>query len=99
MHHSRWARSTVTFGPVGRVVATVAVLLPIWWWLAWALFAAVLGLPVYLFVLLPWAMRDIWRRVPTRPLDPLGVGVVAGLEPPAVEPETSIERRTPPPRW
>jgi hypothetical protein len=98
MHHSRWASSPITFGPVGRVVATVLVILPLLWFGLYAGAFGIIGLVVWGGILLPWAMRDIWRPVPTAPLDPLGVGDLPP-EPAPIDPETSIQHRAPPRRW
>ena len=54
---SRWARSATTFGPVGRLVGT-ALLVAVGVWLA--IFALV-GAAVWWFVVMPWALRDLWR--------------------------------------
>ena len=54
---SRWTRSATTFGPVGRMVGTV-LLLTVGVWLA--VFALV-GAAVWWFVVVPWALRDLWR--------------------------------------
>jgi hypothetical protein len=54
---SRWTRSATTFGPVGRTVGTL-VLLTVGVWLA--IFALV-GAAVWWFVVVPWALRDLWR--------------------------------------
>jgi hypothetical protein len=61
---SRWKGSQTTFGPVGRLVLTVALLLPVvFFWFAGMFW---LGGIIYVFVLLPWAMRDLWRRTRVR---------------------------------
>ena len=49
-----------TFGPVGRVVMTVLLLLPIKLLLSAGVFGLV-GLVLWLFVFLPMALRDVWR--------------------------------------
>ncbi len=54
---SRWARSTTTFGPVGRLVGTV-LLVAVGVWLA---IFALIGAAVWWFVVVPWALRDLWR--------------------------------------
>lgn len=54
---SRWTSSATTFGPVGRMVGTV-LLLAVGVWLA--VFALV-GAAVWWFVIVPWALRDLWR--------------------------------------
>ncbi len=57
---SRWAGSEVTFGPVGRMVASVLVLVP----LCFFIFAgSLIGIAAYGVVVVPWALRDIWRKV------------------------------------
>jgi hypothetical protein len=59
--YSRLAHSAVTFGPVGRVVATLALLaIPaflLWVSLVWILFDG-----IYLFFVVP-ALRDVWQAV------------------------------------
>ena len=58
---TRFQRSVVTFGPTGRVVATGLMLLPLWWLV---FYAGVFGLAasfMWLIVVLPRALRDIWR--------------------------------------
>ena len=60
--YSRWGRSSYTFGPVGRVLVTLVLLLPVLWMLLnSALTLLTVGIP-YTFVLLPWALRDVWAR-------------------------------------
>jgi hypothetical protein len=63
MRSTRWGKTPTTFGPVGRVVATVLLAIPL-------LLMAVGGLAdpfvwggagLYLAVVMPWALRDIWR--------------------------------------
>jgi hypothetical protein len=57
----RWRRSMITYGPAGRVIATVVVLFPI----VFAVFVSVAFLfaaVVWLF-LVPMALRDIWRPI------------------------------------
>lgn len=63
MTYSRWKKSTGTFGPTGRVVATVLLLVPL---PLLAVGASVgfglIGGGIYLLVIMPWALRDIWKR-------------------------------------
>jgi len=42
-------------------VCTVLLLLPVPW-LLYSLFFGVVGALVYVFVLCPWALRDLWRH-------------------------------------
>jgi hypothetical protein len=67
---SRWRGGSLTFGPVGRVVLTLAVLLP------YPLF--IVNLPFGLVGIVVWtaivprAMRDIWARDRRHHLPPPG---------------------------
>jgi hypothetical protein len=61
--YSRWKKSAGTFGPTGRVVATCLLLIPL------PVFAAaiatgfgIIGGGIYIVVVMPWALRDIWKR-------------------------------------
>jgi len=89
---SRWAATEVSFGPVGRIVVSMAMFLPTAWISTLGLVPALVSAPVYLGVAVPWALRDIWR--------PVRVPEVAG-DPPAESGAstgsgsgTSIERGT-----
>jgi hypothetical protein len=67
---SRWRSSSVTFGPVGRVVLTICSLLP------YPLF--IINLPFGLVGVVIWTglmpriLRDIWRRDRRHHLPPPG---------------------------
>jgi hypothetical protein len=60
---TRWGKTQTTFGPVGRVVATVATLLPLAVMtvggfvdmFAWG------GALIYLVAIVPWARRETWQ--------------------------------------
>ncbi|HEX4655318.1 MAG TPA: hypothetical protein VH274_06220 [Mycobacteriales bacterium] len=59
--HSRWRSSVTSFGPIGRIVMTVLMFVPMWFFwetqgFAWP------GLVIWGVFILPWALRDIWRR-------------------------------------
>jgi hypothetical protein len=64
VRRTRWAKTTTTFGPVGRVVVTVAVIIPLLLMIAggfadpfaWA------GAGIWGVIIVPWALRDIWRE-------------------------------------
>jgi hypothetical protein len=58
---NRWQSSVRTFGPVGRAVASLAVLGVLYWYLQLGLFGLV-GALIWGGTVLPWALRDIWRR-------------------------------------
>lgn len=65
---TRFERSDLTFGPVGRAVVTAIVLLPTVWF-------GSLGLPgflaaaMWLVFVVPPALRDVWRRAELPPTD------------------------------
>ncbi|HEX3708162.1 MAG TPA: hypothetical protein VHV76_16160 [Mycobacteriales bacterium] len=99
---SRWHRSEVTFGPVGRLLWTLAcgaiAVFPIWkaitaGWIWVALYLG--GIPL-LFVLFPLAMRDIWRPVRDPSATP---SIVLPPEPTPPAPGESIQERKAPHRW
>lgn len=60
IRHSRWARTETTMGPVGRLVTSALVLVPIPLCAFGGPIAWAAGL-VYSGTMLPMAMRDIWK--------------------------------------
>lgn len=91
---SRWVSSEITFGPVGRIVATCLVLAPV----VYGIFVNILfalAAVIWLFVL-PLALRDIWARV-TRQL--VTVHALASATPPLTITQSTIGTRTGPRRW
>jgi|GEM_PF-1962590 hypothetical protein len=77
--YSRWKKTDCTFGPLGRVIATFLLLLPLPV-LAFAIASGIgiIGAGLYVLVVMPWALRDIWKRGATH------------VEPPA--PATAMSR-------
>jgi len=63
---SRWAKSSVTFGPVGRLVATLLLVLPLLFLAAAGLFTfdpfVVAGAVVWV-VLMAQGLRHVWQAV------------------------------------
>src|SRR5947209_1524269 len=61
---TRWQKTPTTFGPLGRVLTTCAVLVPLLVMIVggFAVMFAWGGAVVYGAVIVPWAMRDIWRE-------------------------------------
>lgn len=98
---SRWARSEVTFGPVGRVVATIVVLLPLVWLLTSAGLYGIVGVVIYGTTLVPWALRDIWRRTRRAATEDelLQARLAAELARDRATEQAAAEDRTPPTRW
>jgi hypothetical protein len=92
--YSRWRASAVTFGPVGRLVATSLVLLPVVYGIfvnAMFLLAAALWI-----FLLPTALRDIWIGVRTGDELPLRI---ADLDRPVRSDVDKIANRKTSTRW
>ena len=58
---TRFQRSVLTFGPAGRVVATVLVLMPLAWFALYAGIFGLIGFPMWLLFVVPTALRDVWR--------------------------------------
>jgi hypothetical protein len=75
MTYSRWKKSAGTFGPAGRIIATLLLLLPLT--LAAAAIATGIGMiggGIYIFVIMPWALRDIWKKAATAVQPPRPAG-------------------------
>ena len=72
MTYSRWKKTDGTFGPIGRVVATLLLLVPLPV-LAFAIASGIgiIGAGLYVLVVMPWALRDIWKRGATHVQPPL----------------------------
>jgi hypothetical protein len=60
----RFAKTDVTFGLFGRIVLTILLLIPLagFVWLAVHWFIGIGGIVIYGGVLVPWALRDLWRH-------------------------------------
>jgi hypothetical protein len=59
--YTRWGKTRTTFGPLGRITASVALFLPmVFFWetqtFGWP------GLVVWGGAILPWGLRDVWQR-------------------------------------
>jgi len=67
---TRWGKTPTTFGPLGRVLATIGLLIPLAIMIGGG-FAVIFswgGAAVYAAVILPWGLRDVWQqgRLPQR---------------------------------
>ena len=71
-HGSRWKGDTVTLNAWWRLVVTALLLLPVLWMIFFMGIGGVLFLALYTFIVLPVALRDVWRRtrVSLPPLPP-----------------------------
>jgi hypothetical protein len=70
MRTTRWGKTPTTFGPIGRVVATFGLLIPLAIMTAggFAIMFSWGGALIYAAIILPWGLRDVWQagRVPER---------------------------------
>ena len=46
----------MTFGPVGRIVVSLLMLLPVWYFIVYAPFGAIVFVPIWLVKILPWVL-------------------------------------------
>ncbi len=62
--HSRWKKSQTSFGPVGRIVITVLVLIPV----PFAIAVGIMAFPgSFLYLIVPpFVLRDTWKKVKRR---------------------------------
>ena|SRR3954469_13254778 len=60
---TRWGKTPTTFGPLGRLVATFALLVPLALMVVGGMADPFVwgGAGVWLLVVMPWALRDIWK--------------------------------------
>jgi hypothetical protein len=56
---TRLGRAVASFGPAGRIAATLLLLAPVWWFVTTNTLGVV-ALPVWVLFVLPKALRDIW---------------------------------------
>lgn len=72
MSYSRWKKTDGTFGPAGRVIATVLLIVPLpVFALGVASGIGIVGAGLWVIVVMPWALRDIWKRGATHVQPPL----------------------------
>jgi hypothetical protein len=72
MTYSRWKKTDGTFGPTGRIIATVLLLVPLpVFALGVATGIGIIGAGLWVIVVMPWALRDIWKRGATHVQPPL----------------------------
>jgi hypothetical protein len=61
---TRWRKTTTTFGPFGRIVATFALVLPLIFFVVIGVLSGgltIFGAGIWGFVIMPWGLRDTWR--------------------------------------
>ena len=59
---SRLASTAGTFGPVGRIIWTAVLILPLWFAITFSGVLTIIFVPAYLMVL-PVGLRSVWQRV------------------------------------
>lgn len=65
---SRWKASATTFGPIGRVVASLSLLIPFYFFFTAGVLGFV-GMAMWLFIVMPAALRSIWKKTRVLPPD------------------------------
>jgi len=60
---TRWRKTPTTFGPLGRILATLGLLVPLVFMVVGGMvfMAAWAGAVLWLVVVMPRGLRDIWR--------------------------------------
>jgi hypothetical protein len=63
MRRTRWAKTDTTFGPIGRVVATVGLVVPLGVMIVGGVTDPFVwgGAAVWGAVIMPWGLRDVWK--------------------------------------
>jgi hypothetical protein len=75
---TRFGHSETTFGLKGRIVLTILLFLPLGLFLpAIAMGIGIIGSGIWIFVVIPWGLRDIWRHSHVR-------GLTSAVPPPAM---------------
>lgn len=99
---NRFQSSVLTFGPVGRLVATVAVLAVLYWFVMVAGMFGLVGAVVWIGWVMPKALRDIWRpaALPATDLTRLRDAAIREHAPGPSEAHPLFDAdQPPPPRW
>jgi hypothetical protein len=88
----------VTFGPIGRIAASLAMLLPLIWFGEYAGVWGIVGVPIWSLLLVK-GLRDIWQpiRVPDSP-EPVADEPLSAIAP-QNEDDEGIGRRPGSRRW
>jgi hypothetical protein len=64
VRRTRWRKTTTTFGPVGRMLATIALVVPFLFLVVGGILTGgitIFGAGLWGFVVMPWGLRDVWR--------------------------------------
>lgn len=61
---TRWRKTKTTFGPVGRVLATLALVIPFVFFVVIGILTGgltIFGAGIWGFIIMPWGLRDTWK--------------------------------------
>jgi hypothetical protein len=60
---TRWRKTSTTFGPIGRLVASLALVVPFVFFVVTGFFDPIAwgGAVVWGGILMPWGLRDVWK--------------------------------------
>jgi hypothetical protein len=61
---TRWRKTATTFGPLGRVLATIGLVLPFICFVLVGVLTGgftIAGAVIWGFVIMPWGLRDTWK--------------------------------------
>ncbi len=61
---TRWRKTPTTFGPFGRVSCTIVLVVVLAFFIAGGVITGgmtLVGAGIWGFVIMPWALRDLWR--------------------------------------
>jgi hypothetical protein len=61
---TRWRKTPTTFGPIGRVSCTIALVVVLAFFIVGGIITGgmtLVGAGIWGFVIMPWALRDLWR--------------------------------------
>ncbi|HVW81226.1 MAG TPA: hypothetical protein VHB69_09845 [Mycobacteriales bacterium] len=64
MVKTRWRKTPTTFGPVGRLVCTFLLIVPVPLLVVGVVVSGgleIVGAGIWILVIMPWALRDIWK--------------------------------------
>ena len=62
-HYSRWAKSEISMGPFGRVMTSLSLLIPFFFFF-YAGALGFVGMAMWVFIVMPVILRSIWKKVP-----------------------------------
>jgi hypothetical protein len=64
MIRTRWRKTPTTFGPMGRLLCTFGLFVPVPLLIVGVVVTGgleIIGAGIWILVIMPWALRDIWK--------------------------------------